>query len=559
MDYLLGQGTAKKTSQRETIPGREKDMMKNAAGGFVFTADSFTRLKRFLILGSEGGTYYVSEHDLTKQNVDNVRACLENKGLETVAIIREISMSGRAPKNDPALYALALAASYGGDEKVRHYALSALPDVARTGTHLFQFVAYIDSMRGWAIGLRKAIANWYQSKTPVEKLGYQLVKYQQRGGWSHRDLFRLAHVPTHNEAIYRWLMDREHLATERVIPAMSKKNQKERRYNSPAASELPPIIDAFEAAKGASEDVVIALIRKHGLTREMIPTEVQKSPAVWEALFEKMPMMAMVRTLGRMSASGFLAPLSDASKEVVSRLSDAEKIRKARVHPIQFLSALLTYKQGHGQKGKLKWTPVGPVVDALNDAFYKAFDFVDPTNKRFYLGIDVSASMTSGQVAGIDGLTPNMGAAAMAMLIARTEPNHFIGGFSHHFVDLGVTRTDRLDQAMRKCQRGFGGTDCAIAIKHALEENYPVDAFVVVTDGETWAGNIHASQAIQQYRQKTGIDSKLIVINMVANRTSLTDSTDAGSLDVIGFDASVPTIINQFLGKAETTVESEED
>ena len=105
-----------------------------------------------------------------------------------------------------------------------------------------------------------------------------------------------------------------------------------------------------------------------------------------------------------------------------------------------------------------------------------------------------------------------------------------------------------MDAAMRKCQRDFGGTDCAVAITHALAHNYPVDAFVVITDGETWAGDQHACQALMQYRRATGIDAKLIVINMVANRTSLCDPTDAGSLDVVGFDASVPTLIAGFLG-----------
>ncbi len=223
--------------------------------------------------------------------------------------------------------------------------------------------------------------------------------------------------------------------------------------------------------------------------------------------------------------------------------------------PIQVLAALLTYGQGHGVRGGLSWITVPAVTDALNDAFYAAFENVEPTGKRFYMGVDVSGSMMSGEVAGLVGLTPNMGAAAMAMLIARTEPNYFIGGFSDRFVDLGISKSDRLDAAMKKCQRNFGGTDCAIAIKHALDHKIPVDAFVVITDGETWAGDIHASQAIAQYRQKMGIDAKLIVINMVANHTRIGDPGDSGSLDVVGFDASVPVLIAGFLGANATAIE----
>lgn len=529
MNYLLEQPTAKKTPQSQPILGKEKIMERNNAGGFAFTADMWTRLERFLILGSSGGTYYVSQQDLTKQNVDNVRACIAADGLRAVQTIRDISLAGRAPKNDPALYALALAAS-GKDQKTTAVALAALPAVARIGTHLFTFAAFVDTMRGWGPALRRAVGAWYLEKS-TDKLAYQLVKYQQRDGWSHRDLLRLTH-PKSKNVLMRYAV----------------------KGNEVGHTTGVPLIEAFERGKTADEKTVISLIREFGLTREMIPTEHQKSPAVWDALLEKMPATAMIRTLGRMSARGLIIPFSDASAKVVSRLNDREFLKHGRVHPIQVLAALLTYKNGRGQKGSLSWTPVPQVVDALNDAFYSTFGLAPSTGKRFYIGIDVSRSMTGGSVAGLDGLTPNMGAAAMAMLVARTEPNHFIGGFATQFVDLGISKSDRLDAAMKKCQRSFGGTDCAAAIQHALANKYPVDAFVVITDGETWAGDAHNAQAIVDYRQKTGIDAKMIVINMVANRTSLKDPVDAGSLDVVGFDASVPTIISGFMGAATETV-----
>lgn len=549
--YLLKQPTAKKASQVKAIPGREKDMMRNNAGGFAFKADSFDLLQRFLILGSANGSYYVTEQDLTSQNVDNVRACIAADGFRAVKMITDISVSGRAPKNDPALYALALAASYGGDEKVRAEALRVLPQVARIGTHLFTFVSFVDSMRGWGSALKRGVGDWYSM--PIDKLAYQLVKYQQRNGWSHRDILRLTHPHGFDAAIARWV-----LGLPQSERAVDLKGQKSRRYPASTAP-LPDLINAFEMAKSADEKQLIELITTFRLTREMIPTQHQKSPAVWEALFQKMPLGAMVRTLGRMGACGLLAPLSTTSIEVCRRLHDPEALRKAKVHPISVLAALLTYKEGRGQKGSLTWQVVPQVVDALNDAFYLAFEQVEPTGKRFYLGIDVSGSMTMGTVAGLAGLTPNMGAAAMAMLIARTEPNYFIGGFSDRFVELGVSKTDRLDAAMRKCQMNYGGTDASIAITHAQARNYPVDAFVVISDGESWAGSVHASQALEEYRRKTGIDAKLIVINMVANRTRVGDPTDPGTLDIVGFDASVPPLIAGFLGAARPASVVEED
>jgi len=82
---------------------------------------------------------------------------------------------------------------------------------------------------------------------------------------------------------------------------------------------------------------------------------------------------------------------------------------------------------------------------------------------------------------------------------------------------------------------------------HALEHKIPVDAFVVYTDSETWAGDVHPSQALREYRQKMGIGAKLIVCGMVSNGFSIADPTDAGMLDVVGFDAACPQVMSQFV------------
>lgn len=49
-----------------------------------------------------------------------------------------------------------------------------------------------DKSTGWGRLMRACIANWYAEKSP-EQLAMHLTKYEKRDGWSHRDLFRLAH------------------------------------------------------------------------------------------------------------------------------------------------------------------------------------------------------------------------------------------------------------------------------------------------------------------------------------------------------------------------------
>ena len=79
-----------------------------------------------------------------------------------------------------------------GDDVTRAMALEALPDVARTATHLFHFLQYVRAFRGWGRGVRRAVGRWYTTK-PAPAIAYQMLKYQARDGWTHRDALRLAH------------------------------------------------------------------------------------------------------------------------------------------------------------------------------------------------------------------------------------------------------------------------------------------------------------------------------------------------------------------------------
>ena len=177
------------TPQSQPVPGSTQ--VPNSGGGHSWAVDDWTRFDRFLILGAESGTYYIGEHDLVKQSHDALVRCIQADGIRAVNRIVEISDAGRAPKNDPAIFALALVVTHG-DVPAKTHAFANLNKVCRIGTHLFHFAEYVNAMRGWGRGLRKAVARWYLDRDPAE-LALQAVKYQQRDGWSHGDLLRLAH------------------------------------------------------------------------------------------------------------------------------------------------------------------------------------------------------------------------------------------------------------------------------------------------------------------------------------------------------------------------------
>jgi 60 kDa SS-A/Ro ribonucleoprotein len=532
------------TPQAEPIPGSAQ--VPNSAGGHAWAVDHWARLDRFLVLGSEGGTFYVGERQLTRESATAAQLCLVDDGARAVRRVVEISTGGRAPKNDPALFVLAMAASIG-DDATRAAALAALPAVARTATHLFHFLRYLKAFRGWGRGVRSAVARWYTQKSPRD-LAYQLTKYQARDGWSHRDALRLAHPKAPNathDLLFRYAVKGWEGAVER---------------RDSAETDVVERIEAMHAIRTMTPDDAARVIRIYRLTREMVPTELLAHAVVWEALLEGMPLTALVRNLGVMSKVGLLAPGSAATHTVVARLGDADAIRKARVHPLALLVALKTYAQGRGMRGDGRWAPVAQVVDALDAAFYLAFGNVPSTAERVLLALDVSGSM-GAPVHGLPFVSCREASAAMALVTAATAPSYravaftagayrsMHAGYPTGLTSLAISPRQRLDDVVASITNlPFGGTDCALPMVEALKNRWAVDAFVVYTDSETWAGNVHPAQALRAYRERTGIAAKLVVVAMASSGFSIADPDDAGMVDVVGFDTATPQVISDFVG-----------
>ena len=551
MSYLKRHGT-RRVPQWAPIPG--SGQVPNSAGGSTWEVDDRARLRRFLILGSEGGSYYASEWALTRENADAVERCIREDGLRAVAEITRVSEESRAPKNDPALFALAMAAGLGV-EATRRAALAALPRVARTGTHLFQFATFVEQFRGWGRSLRRAVGGWYAGRS-VEALAYQVVKYRQRDGVTHRDLLRLGHpagkVSAGNPSLE---VSPQHAATFEWI------------VRGTVADGLPRLVEGFIRAQEAETPKDAAsLVREYQLPREALMPEHLTSAEVWAALLEDMPTGALIRNLATMTRVGVITPGSDGTAKVVAQLGDAERIRKARVHPIAVLAALRTYGAGRGARGRGEWNPVREVIDALDAAFYAAFENVEPTGKRLLLALDVSSSMLGGQVAGVPGLAPRDASAALALVTAATESRYETVGFfagrggfhkrgggrfagrADGLTPLSISPRQRLDDAVKTVSGlPFGGTDCALPMLYAQAARREIDTFVIYTDSETWAGDIHPVQALRDYRHASGINARLVVVGMVSNGFSIADPADPGMLDVVGFDTATPQLIADFV------------
>lgn len=530
------------------------EQVPNAAGGYTFATTDLQRLQRFLVLGTTGGTYYATEQALTKDTGGVVLDLCRTQGRLVVDTVLDISTGGRALRQNPGLFALAAVSALAEDEDARMAAFAAVSAVARTKSTLSQWLAYRLMFGGKGPATERTVRNWLQNRD-VADLAYQFVKYRERAGWTTRDLLMLGRPPggqpgTDRWGLYRWA------AGHGDVPL----------GDYPALAQVA----AWERVKGGGDvGAVLEAIADPGLPHEAIPQEMRANPLVWEALLthDRLPITALLRNLASMTRAGVFRPMTAWSTLVAQRLTDGDRLRRGRVHPMAILLALRTYASGVGERGTSTWVPDPVIVAALDRAYYQAFAYVEPSGLRYLLGLDVSGSMESSYVAGTR-MTCREASAAIAMsILAVEEPAnvHTLGfspgaghqapqrwGYSVGWNTSSVTSLPlhsgmRLTEAVQAVAGlPFSRTDCSLPMQWALQHQVPVDVFVVVTDNETWHGSMHPHEALRHYRAGMGIDAAMVVVSLTATGNTIADPSDPRQLDIAGLDANVPRILADF-------------
>lgn len=539
------------TPQSRPIPGREHEQVRNNADGYGFGKDLWTRLEDFIILGTTGGTYYVREDRLTADNAQVVFDAVTADGVRTVQLATEISTARppRAPKNRPALFVLAAAAARG-DADTRQAVKASLARVARTTDHLAAFFGYWKNLGGKTTpggtapvagrAMRTALGSWFLNGD-VDQVAWRACKARQRKtpageAFALRDALRIAHPKADSparRALFGWITGN--------VPDDEARGQ-------------VPAIDAFLAAQAVTTPVeAIDVVQDRGVPWEFLPDTVLSDAGVWDELVDTVGMTALIRNLARMTRIGTLKPMSDATRRAAARLTNADALAKARIHPMDLFLALRVYQAGRAQPNPRAdvqtWTPVPAVVDALEEAYELSFGHVEPSGRRLLIAVDSSGSMGWGTVQ--TGGTP-LGscyevANAMAVILNRIE------GGNVHVIDVDtrvhasrVTARTNLREIGRWRPSG-GGTNLSLPFSWAQQERLNVDGIVVLTDNETWAGYSHPTQALASYRLAVNESSRVVVAAMAANGHSIADPRDEGVLNVAGLDASLPLVVNGFV------------
>ena len=196
--------------------------------------------------------------------------------------------------------------------------------MCRTGTHLFQFVAFVEGFRGWG-------------RAPASR-GRRLVRGalgrgarlpggevpRSASGVTHRDVLRLAHPAGRVSAGNPTLeVSAEHA---RLFEWIVRGGSTDGLPRSSRASRCAQ--EAETAGARRRRSCASTACRARRSSREHLT-----SAEVWEALLEDMPMTALVRNLATMTRVGVLAPGSDGTAQGRRAARRRERIRKRARSP----------------------------------------------------------------------------------------------------------------------------------------------------------------------------------------------------------------------------------
>ena len=461
----------------------DPDQIQNNAGGFVWQISDKEQVIRYLIIGSEGGNYYQTPQQVSSQcascvlrmtrTPDNFKWLIET--------IRQVSMEGRAAKQESTLLALATAIVFARTPADKTEALNAIKDCVRILTHMYMLIGYIKIFSkaghplltassssstptvvvgsGIGRGIRRVFGEYFYSRTGVE-IANLMTKYQNREGWNIKDVLKLIHIDPKRMkddggrlAIEHVFKTKEEFApilaaapptaepTKTLLNAIKEIHTIAERPLKPATNPSLAGLSNYQYAEELNR--IVHLINTVGLCREQLPSQLFKYRKVWEALLlskgangkgKGMPLTALIRNLGKLTTAeiGIIAPFSTIAlqsltptvKHICDRITDAADIKRTRLHPYTILVAMMTYKKGHGDKGGLTWSPNTHIIEALDKAFKLAFQNITPTGKRIKIALDVSGSMSSAYCTGSPVVSCAVGSVAMMMMTLYVENQH---------------------------------------------------------------------------------------------------------------------------------------
>jgi 60 kDa SS-A/Ro ribonucleoprotein len=486
----------------------------NLAGGKAYAYSDKHAVAQIACTGTFNGTFYASAEDnfkMVKEAVDKMR--------EDPLFVAKLAVYARDKgymKDMPAYMCAWLA---GVDKVLFRKVFRKVIDNGKMLRNAIQMArsgqlgkVYNMSAGTW----RHAIDEWFRNRH-----GSQIFRASVGNDPSMDQIIKMARPCPENDekrALYAYLIGKP--------------------YNAEA---LPPVVKQYEAYKkdktGEVPNVDFRFLDSLGLD-EKGWTQVALN-AGWTML--RMNLNTFQRH-GVFKDEGVVRQLAD-------KLRNREEIARAKIFPYQLLTA---YQN----------TTDVPVVlrEALQDAMEVAVDNTPVFSGPLAICLDVSGSMSShpvtGKGAGHSTVTKAIDVAALyGSCVLRKNTTATVVPFDVKVHDTSSLnpRDSVMTNAGKLRKFGGGGTNCALAVEHLIDNKIKADAVMFVSDNESWvdsnngySGNGTKLMAAWLKFKKTNPKARLVCIDTSVGVNSQVQKRD-DILQVGGFSDNVFDVVNSFL------------
>jgi 60 kDa SS-A/Ro ribonucleoprotein len=252
-------------------------------------------------------------------------------------------------------------------------------------------------------------------------------------------------------------------------------------------------VEALKEERGPA--MCESLVRDHKLPYEVVSgmEKAVKHPGVWTALFENAPHFNLVRNINTFQRHGVFADAENI-KSAVSRIMDAEAIKKAKLFPFRYYVAWANVKGAWG---------LSAIGNALKQAVELSALNVPLVPGRVVISTDISGSMSS-HVMGDDSVLQCIDVAALFSAILKTRCD---------MPPLLLPCADSIDWTMAQramdaegilktaeCYDYHGGTSLSAPVEHLLRNRIVCDKYIAFTDNMQWVGRSFLDAFLQYKR-----------------------------------------------------------
>ncbi|CAH0559179.1 unnamed protein product [Brassicogethes aeneus] len=531
------------------------------------------KLLRLLYLSNTSPKYISGNPD--KYSLPQIDATIFDEYLklpeEFLKTIETVSAYNIHPQRKTIFYALArFLNTQKLPEEVKSKITKTAIDISKSDEDFFDYLKFCTTFRTGKTKIstcvRKRVKAFYKNKT-AEELVDSYILHKSVHGWDHRTLLKLTHIKS------------DTLSKNLVINYILLNDVKTENIKDETSMKLIENLKEINTLR-TTKDVAVALpiINKFKLTHHHLTPFLQKHQEAWNAVISNMSIRDILKSLPKLYRLGFLKQNLEVYKIIVACLTDAEKIKKDQIFPLEIFIALKNFEKGGkpvdpklidhltkekklGEeelaKAKTLVEPKCPnIVNNIHKCLSMSYSNIQSTGLKFLITIDVTESMNLPCLHS-KNITSIEAALAITLSFLKSEKNVTTALFKDKDIQLiNFKSSDSYSDNLKKLKEHkstymipFSG------VEWALHKNKSFDVLINFVHHHEFSSAVpkehrdkisRGLKSIHKYQETVNKSAKIVNICLATSRLVIADES-RNIIDIAGLDEGVPKVLHTFL------------